>query len=138
MSEHTIRFSQQQPIRTCSLGTITPRKFNQLIDVNMIEVQDDDIIVYDAENQTYVPILKYNIFSEPSSYNIGIGTTNPGAKLHVNGDVLITGISTIGIGTTSFPNINSTMSFELTSNTSLTVRVKGNDGVIRTGIITLS
>ena len=50
----------------------------------------------------------------------------------------ISGIATVGLGSTSSPSINSTMSFELTDNTTLTVRVKGTDGVIRTGIITLS
>lgn len=50
----------------------------------------------------------------------------------------ISGIATVGLGSTSSPTINSTMSFELTDNTTLTVRVKGTDGVIRTGIITLS
>ena len=50
----------------------------------------------------------------------------------------ISGIATVGLGSTSSPTINSTMSFELTDNTTLTVRVKGTDGVVRTGIITLS
>ena len=50
----------------------------------------------------------------------------------------ISGIATVGLGSTSSPSINSTMSFELTDNTTLTVRVKGTDGVVRTGIITLS
>ena len=50
----------------------------------------------------------------------------------------ISGIATVGLDSTSSPTINSTMSFELTDNTTLTVRVKGTDGVIRTGIITLS
>jgi hypothetical protein len=72
------------------------------------------------------------------SGNIGIGTTNPTSKLHVVGDALITGISTVGLGSTSSPSVNSTMSFELTNNTTLTVRVRGNDGTIRTGIVTLS
>jgi hypothetical protein len=70
--------------------------------------------------------------------NVGIGTTNPTSKLHVVGNALITGISTVGLGSTSSPSVNSTMSFELTNNTTLTVRVRGTDGTIRTGIVTLS
>jgi len=70
--------------------------------------------------------------------NVGIGTTNPTSKLHVVGNALITGISTVGLGSTSSPSVNSTMSFELTNNTTLTVRVRGTDGTIRTGIVALS
>jgi hypothetical protein len=79
-----------------------------------------------------------NIFSDIVNDRVGIGTTNPTSKLHVVGDALITGISTVGLGSTSSPSVNSTMSFELTNNTTLTVRVRDNDGIIRTGIVTLS
>jgi hypothetical protein len=59
--------------------------------------------------------------------------------IEVNRDInQISGIATVGLGSTSSPSLNSTMSFELTNNTTLTVRVKGTDGVVRTGIITLS
>jgi len=37
----------------------------------------------------------------PSSGNLGIGTTNPTSKLTVNGDVLVSGITTIGTGSSS-------------------------------------
>lgn len=72
------------------------------------------------------------------SGNIGIGTTLPRTKLDVEGNLNVTGISTIGLANTSTPITNSTFSFELTNNTTLTVRVRGTDGVVRTGIITLS
>lgn len=68
---------------------------------------------------------------------IGIGTTNPTSKLHVMGDTLITGITTIGLGVTSEPPGNSQLSFELTSNTNLRIKVKDASGVIRTANITL-
>ena len=59
--------------------------------------------------------------------------------IEVNRDInQISGIATVGLGSTSSPSLNSTMSFELTNNTTLTVRVKGTDGVVRTGTITLS
>jgi hypothetical protein len=48
-----------------------------------------------------------------------------------------TGISTVGIGTTSSPG-NSQLSFELLSNTNLRIKVRGTDGVVRVGIVTLS
>lgn len=78
------------------------------------------------------------IFEVNSNNNVGVGTTIPTAKVHVVGNTLITGITTVGLGSTSSPSINSTMSFELTNNTTLTVRVRGTDGTIRTGTITLT
>lgn len=71
------------------------------------------------------------------SENIGIGTINPSSKLHVNGNVLLAGITTVGLGSTSSPPDNSQMSFELTSNTNLRIKVKGTDGVLRIANITL-
>ena len=71
-----------------------------------------------------------------NSGNIGLGTANPITKLHVNGNTLITGITTIGLGTTSLPE-NSQLSFELISNTNLRIKVRGNDGILRSANITL-
>jgi hypothetical protein len=76
--------------------------------------------------------------------NLGIGTTTPQAKLDVIGSARITGkITILGSVTQTLPasvspSENSQMSFELTNDTTLTVRVKGTDGTIRSGIITLS
>ena len=70
--------------------------------------------------------------------NVGLGTTTPTSKLSVVGDSLFTGIATVGLGTTSTPPSNSQMSFELTSNTNLRVKVRGTDGVLRSGNITLT
>ena len=50
----------------------------------------------------------------------------------------VSGISTVGLGTTSTPPSNSQMSFELISNTSLRIKVRGADGVLRSANITLS
>ena len=69
---------------------------------------------------------------------IGIGTTTPRVALDVIGNANISGITTLGLGSTSSPSVISTMSFELTNNTTLTVRVRGSDGTTRVGIITLS
>ena len=70
--------------------------------------------------------------------NVGIGTTNPIAKFNVVGNSVLSGITTLGITSTTNPTTNSTMSFELTDNNTLTVRVRGTDGVVRTGIVTLA
>jgi hypothetical protein len=72
------------------------------------------------------------------SGNVGIGITTPTSKLHVVGNTIITGISTVGLGTTSTPPSNSQFSFELTSNTNLRIKVRGTDGVLRSANITLS
>lgn len=70
--------------------------------------------------------------------NLGIGTTNPTSPLHVVGNTLITGISTVGLGTTSTPPSNSQMSFELISDTNLRIKVRGTHGVLRSANITLA
>jgi hypothetical protein len=72
------------------------------------------------------------------SGRLGIGTTNPTSALNVVGDVLISGISTIGLGATSTPPQNSQLTFELTSNTNLRIKVRGTDGILRIADITLT
>jgi len=39
---------------------------------------------------------KTNLFSDVVNDRVGIGTTNPTSKLTVQGDVLVSGISTLG------------------------------------------
>lgn len=50
----------------------------------------------------------------------------------------LSGIATVGLGTTSTPQSNSQLSFELTSNTNLRIKVRGTDGVLRSANITLA
>jgi hypothetical protein len=68
----------------------------------------------------------------------GITTITPVTELNVNGPLVVSGISTVGLGTTSNLTTNSTLSFELTSNTNLRIRVRGTDGVIRSADIPLA
>ena len=68
----------------------------------------------------------------------GITTITPVTRLNVNGSLVVSGVSTVGIASTSSLTANSTFSFELTSNTNLRVRVRGTDGVIRSTDLTLS
>ncbi len=70
--------------------------------------------------------------------NTGIGTTNPTSALHVFGTSLITGVTTVGLGTTSSPPNNSQLSFELVTNTQFRIKVRGTDGILRSADITLS
>lgn len=83
--------------------------------------------------QTFTALFEVN-----SNGNVGVGTSIPTSKFQVVGNALITGITTVGLGTTSSPAINSSMSFELTNNTTLTVRVRDSGGTIRTGTIALT
>ena len=68
----------------------------------------------------------------------GITTITPVTELNVNGGLVVSGVSTIGIASTSSLTVNSTLSFELISNTNLRILVRGTDGVTRVGIVTLS
>ena len=79
-----------------------------------------------------------NLYVDISTDKVGIGTTTPTSKLTVVGDVLVSGITTIGLANTSTPPNNSQMSFELTSDTNLRFKVRGSDGVLRSGNITLA
>lgn len=114
-----------------NLLSITNNVVGSLFRVNEINVSFASTT--NLTTATIAPIFEVN-----SNNNVGIATTLPTAKFHVVGNALITGITTVGLGSTSLPTINSTMSFELTNNTTLTIRVKGTDGLVRTGIITLA
>ena len=68
----------------------------------------------------------------------GITTITPVTQLTVNGGLIVSGVSTVGIASTSNPTTNSTFTFELTSNTNLRIKVRGTDGVLRSANITLA
>jgi hypothetical protein len=68
----------------------------------------------------------------------GITTITPVTELNVNGGLIVSGVSTVGLGTTSNLTTNSTLSFELTSNTNLRISVRGTDGMIRSADILLA
>jgi len=64
--------------------------------------------------------------------NIGINEQDPDYKLDVNGSLGFTP------GSSVTPVDNGDVVFELTNNTTLTIKAKGSDGVVRSGTITLS
>lgn len=86
--------------------------------------------VFDQQRSTYV--------HSGITGNIGIGTDNPTSKLTVAGNTLVTGISTVGLANTSTPPSNSQMSFELLTDTTLRIKVRGSDGILRSADITLA
>lgn len=64
--------------------------------------------------------------------NVGIGETAPDYKLDVNGTFGFTP------GASVTPVDNGDVVFELTNNTTLTVKAKGSDGVVRSATLTLA
>lgn len=64
--------------------------------------------------------------------NVGIGETEPDYKLDVNGTFGFTP------GASVTPVDNGDVVFEATNNTTFTVKLKGSDGTVRTGTITLA
>ena len=109
--------------------------------------------INDGQNQLAIGQHDNNWIVGNCDYNVGIGTTAPTSKLHVGGDVLVTGISTFSEGFAGdiliddkivhrgdtntairFP-ANDTISFE----TAGTERLRVVDtGVVMTGVTTVS
>ena len=73
------------------------------------------------------------VFVVTSNADVGIGTTNPTSKLHVIGNVLIVGVSTLGV--TSTTNLTS-QQLNVSGITTLGVVTSGN--IYSAGIITAS
>ena len=69
----------------------------------------------------------------PSTGSLGIGTTNPTSKLTVNGNVLVSGIATIGIGSTAIL-LNGITGFITSSNPGVTTITYFGDGSKLSGI----
>jgi len=81
-------------------------------------------------------IYSYNNYSTPEftikNGSVGINTTTPSYKFHVNG---ILGFTP---GSSVTPINNGDVVIEATSNTQLTFKLKGSDGTIRTATLTLA
>jgi hypothetical protein len=87
------------------------------------------------ENREAGNLVFFNNGSErlriTSAGNVGIGESAPDYKLDVNGTFGFTP------GASVTPADNGDVVFELTNNTTLTVKAKGSDGVVRSGTIVL-
>jgi len=123
MSDIKVRVGQQNSIKVISSVPSDPTIGNngELYYNNQTTKSTTTNFVYEVNNQS-----------------VGIGTTLPTSKLTVVGNALISGITTIGLGTTSTPPNNSQLSFELISDTQLRIKVRGSDGNLRSANITLS
>ncbi len=80
--------------------------------------------------------LKVRLTTNGNSYllggNFGLGTNNPQFLLEVGGTMAFTP------GGSVTPNNNGQVVFELTNNTTLKIKAKGSDGVVRSASITLA
>ena len=83
-----------------------------------------------TQNGLYTDVTTPMIFD--ASNNVGINETAPDYKLDVNGTFGFTP------GASVTPVDNGDVVFEATNNTTLTVKLKGSDGTVRTGTITLA
>jgi len=78
--------------------------------------------------QTGAPLFHF----DDSTSNVGIGSSIPNKKLDVFGAIQI------NPGLTVIPSKNGDVVFELTSNTSITIRARGYDGTVRSTTLTLA
>ena len=93
-----------------------------------------------AEFSGFTPREAPELPDDPNSGDFTISGLGFFGSLVVSGISTLSVVSagvTVGLGTTSSPS-NSQLSFELTSNTNLSIKVRGSDGVLRSGNITLS
>jgi hypothetical protein len=101
--------------KVVQLGTVTPRKFDQLLDVNMAGVADGNLVAYAASTKTFVPY---------------VGSGNIPPNLNIS-NINVSGVSTFGGVTISNGIITS-------SNPGFSSVVYYGDGSKLTGIVGLS
>ena len=75
-------------------------------------------------------------FSEPAQTAASTNTANTNVLRSTNGDVFVGAVHSTPVGTQT-PVTNGTLVFELTNNTTITVKAKGSDGVVRSTTLTL-
>ncbi len=70
--------------------------------------------------------------------DVSTSLITPVTELNVNGGLIVSGVSTVGLASTSNLIEDSTLTFELVDDTTLAIKVRGTDGVIRSANISLS
>jgi hypothetical protein len=104
MSNYPVRLNQGTKINATLAGTVAPRKFIQLTDVNMIGVADGDLVTYDEATKTFVPrsSLAIDFPDEVSTLYVGkhgddtkSGKTIEEAKLTIEAAVGISSVGTV-------------------------------------------
>lgn len=66
-NSNNVRVSSSPDSRAASLGTVAPRRFDQLLDVNMTGVADGDLVTYDEATKTYTPTSRENFFPDETN-----------------------------------------------------------------------
>jgi hypothetical protein len=95
-------------------------------------------IVIDSEDNSITGVGTITANDVSTSSISGITTITPVTELNVNGGLIVTGVSTVGLASTSNLIEDSTLTFELVDDTTLVIKVRGTDGVIRSANISLS
>lgn len=132
-TEYGIGISSDVVCNNISAGIITATQVNAaIVGVSTLSVG----YATSAGISTYSSTAGYATSAGISTYasTAGISTTSQGLTGTPN---IIVGIATVGLGTTSLPS-NSQLTFELTSNTNLRIKVRGTDGILRLANITLA
>ena len=104
MSNYPVRLSSGDNYGVSLTGTVAPRKFIQLTDVNMIGVQNGDLVVYDEATKTFIPRSSLTIDFPDEVNTLYVGkhgdNTNSGksieeAKLTIESAVGISSADTV-------------------------------------------
>ena len=104
MSNYPVRLSSGDNYGVSLTGTVAPRKFIQLTDVNMIGVQNGDLVVYDEATKTFIPRSSLSIDFPDEVNTLYVGkhgdNTNSGksieeAKLTIESAVGISSADTV-------------------------------------------
>jgi hypothetical protein len=114
-------------LNSVGIGTTQP--------ISELEVVGDVNISGIVTANTFVGDLVGIVSTAIYATTAGISTVSQGISGSPN---IIVGVTTIGLTNLTSPPSNSQMSFELTDNNTLTIRVRGTDGVVRSGIVTLT
>ena len=110
------------------------------------ELFDESIVLPSLPNNVGIAFIKSS--DSPADFatislngnntsTIFVDNTAGSASLAISGNLNVSGISTFNVASPPSLTVNSTLSFELTSNTNLTVYARGTDGVTRSANITL-
>jgi hypothetical protein len=114
-------------LNSVGIGTTQP--------ISELEVVGDVNISGIVTANTFVGDLVGIVSTAIYATTAGISTVSQGISGSPN---IIVGVTTIGLTNLTSPPSNSQMSFELTDNNTLTIRVRGTDGVVRSGIVKLT
>jgi hypothetical protein len=112
---------------------------SEFIPVEAPEIEEEEgVEVPSTGIDGYIRPILYSTTDDPVEIiNLDAGNLRVDNDAIIKNNLIVSGITTIGIGSTSSPS-NSSFSFELTDNATLTIRVKGTDGTVRVGIVTLT